>query len=437
MLLLDIKCSSVELNSIMYIVKNILLAITIIAPILMIIMFAILLTRMTINPDNKKLMGNLKNMIHALLFIFFIPLIINILMYALGDNTDISRCYTSSTKIDPNATYVAVEEDGKINIVNQDDYEDAYIHQLDFSCKSNVLKAQFSCETIHIVEHNFLDMNYYTKDQIVGKYGGFDKYINHLGGIFKEYYNKELETPTKAIEFQRISEYVFGLMTIHGFDYYNGSTMDNFDDDTKYCKWGGSCIFLKDIAEAKEEAKRKSEETGETVEPDIVYPTGSSDAFYPGQMMYADSGSMNGKKFDQGIAGKNMTTNCNNSVDMVYYKAKILGTKERPYSSADWSAQVKDKNNKVVTDFKDLQIGDILHFFKQEVDSSNPSTWGSWGHVAYVGEIDYKKGIITAYDGGSYFTSNRNHKWTFDRNNTTKSLFGFEGWGAVHLIDLK
>ena len=438
MLLLDIQCSSVELNSIMYIVKNILLMITIIAPILAIIMFAILLTRMTVNPDNKKLMNNLHNIIKALMIIFFIPLTVNILMYALGTSTDISSCYTTSSKIDPNANYIAVsDENGKVNIVKEEDYSDGYVHQLDFSCKSKFLKAQLSCETIHIVEHHYLEMNVNTKQQIIAKHGSFENYMRDLGGVYKEYYNRELVKPEKAIEFQRISEYVFGMMIIHGFDYYNGSTMDNFDDDTKYCKWGGGCIFLKDIAEAKEEAKRKSEETGEEVEPEIEYPTGSSDAFYPGQMMYADNGFMNGQNFDKGIAGMNMTTNCNNSVDMVYYKAKILGTKERPYGSASWSSQVRDKKNKVISNFKDLQIGDILHFFDQEVDSSNPSTWGSWKHVAYVGEINYQTGVITAYDGGSYFTSNRNHKWTFNRNETTSSLHGYKGWGAVRVIDLK
>ena len=423
-MMLAIECNSVELNSIMYIIKNIMTFIMIAAPITAIISFAITLTRMMANPDNKKVTGRWKNTMHALIIIFFIPVIVNILMYALGENTDISRCYVSSSKIDPNASYVKVEEDDNTKIILSDDFEDGEVKQLDFSCKSKFV-ANFSCDTIHIVEHHYLDFNYYTKEEVVAKAGGFDKWVYNLGGFFREYYNKDVEKPTKALEFQKISEYVFGLLYIHGVDYYNGSTMDNFDEDTKYCKWGGDrCVFLKDIAEAKE----KGEE--------FDYPSGSQDAFYPGTMMYADNGFFGARNFDRNIAGMNMTTNCNNTVDMVYVKAKILGTSERPYLSSQYSAQVADKKNKVISDFKDLQIGDILHFFDQEVDSSNPATWGGWKHVAYVGEIDYQKGIITAYDGGSYFMLNRNHKWTFNRNTTTKNLGGFKGWGAVRVVDL-
>ena len=228
---------------------------------------------------------------------------------------------------------------------------------------------------------------------------------------------------------------MFGYMTMFGFDYYNG--VDGMDiNDVKYCKWGGSCMEMADYEKAVAEAEKKSRETGKHVEPDIQIPTGSSDAFYPGQFLMINHGTFPGASFDSGIAGNNMTTNCNNSVDMVYTKANILGTKERPYLSSQWQDQVADKKNKVISDFKDLQVGDILHFFTQPVDSSNPSTWGGWTHVAYVGEIDYENGIVTAYDGGSYLTSNRNHKWRFDRNKTTASLHGYSGWGAVRVVDL-
>ena len=429
-MILDIQCNSIELNNIMYVVKSILTMIMVIAPILAMISLAILLTRKVMNPDNDKLGKKIKNLLNAFVILFFIPTIVNVAMYILDTNTDLSSCYTTSQKINPDSTYIPIEEDGKTKIITEEEYEEGYVHQLDFSCTSKYINAQFSCDTIHIVEHHYQDFNYYTKDSVMAKYGGFDKYIEALGGYFKEYYNKEVPTPTKAYEFQKISEYVYGLMYIHGFDYYNGSTMDKFGSDTKYCKWGGSCIKIKDIAAAKEEAEKNNTEI------QIKYPEGSSDAFYPGDMIYGDNGYMSGKNFDREISKKNMTTNCNNSVDMVYYKAHILGTTERPYSSADVSSQVKDKHNKIITKFEDLQIGDLLHFYENPVDSSNPSTWKGWKHIAYVGEINYQTGVITAYDGGSYFTSNRNHKWTFNRNNTTTSLHGYKGWSAIRVIDL-
>ena len=429
-MILEIQCNSIEMNNLFYVMKNIIQLIMIIAPILAIISLSILITKKIMKPDDEKIIKKIKTVFNALVIIFFIPTIMNVTMYILGNKTAFSSCYVTSQKIDSNSTYIPVEENNKTKIIKEETYEEGYVHQLNFTCKSNYV-AQFSCDTIHIVEHHYLDFNYYTKESVVAQYGGFDKWVESLGGYFKEFYNEELKTPETAYDFQRISEYVFGLMYIHGFDYYNGSTMEKFDEETKYCKWGGTCIKLKDIAEAKKEAEEKNEEIK------IEYPKGTQDAFYPGEMIYGDHGYMNGKNFDKGIAGYNMTTNCNNSVDMVYYKANILGTSERPYSSADYSAQVKDKNNKIVTDFKDVQIGDLIHFFDHSVDPGNPSTWSGWKHIAYVGEINYETGEITAYDGGSYFTSNRNHKWTFNRNNTTSSLHGFKGWAIIHIIDLR
>lgn len=425
------NCNSAELNNIMYIIKNILNVIMIIAPILAIIMLAILFTQKVIDPDKKGSTNKIKNTFIALAVLFFIPTIVTAVMYMLGQNTEISKCYVSATKPNTNnQNYQPIEEENLQTIVNDDVYEKGYVHQLDFSCKSNYINAQFSCDTIRIVEHHYQDFNYYTKDKVISKYGGFDGYVKALGGYFEEFYNHEVQTPTKAYELQRVSEYVFGLMYIHGFDYFNGSNMESTGERVHYCKWGGSCFFLKDLAAAKEEAIKNKTELK------FKYPTGSSDAFYPGQMIYGDHGYMNGKKFDQGISGKLMTTNCNNSVDMVYYKANILGTSKRPYSSADYSSQVKDKNNKIITRFEDLQIGDILHFFESSIDQNNPSTWHNWRHVAYVGEINFKTGVITAYDGGSYFTSARNHKWTFKKTDSPSKLHGYPGWVGIRVIEL-
>ncbi len=425
-------CNSIEINNIMYVVRNILTTIMIIAPILAIISLAILFTKKVMNPDEKGSTNKIKNVFNALVILFFIPTIVNVAMYMLGENTSISSCYTTAQKPGTSNTYQPINpDDDKINIINDDPYEEGYIHQLDFSCTSKHINAQFSCDTIKIVEHHYQDFNYYTKDSVMAKYGGFDKYIASLGGFFEEYYMKDTQKPEKAYDFQKISEYVFGLIYIHGFDYYNGSTMDKFNDDTKYCKWGGSCIKLKDIAAAKEEARKNNTEIK------IKYPEGSSDAFYPGDMIYGNNGYMSGSHFDREISKMNMTTNCNNTVDMVYYKAKILGTSERPYSSADYKKQASDKKNKIITKFEDVQIGDILHFYDHAVDPANPSTWSGWKHVAYVGEINYQTGVITAYDGGSYLTSNRNHKWTFNRNQTSSTLHGYPGWSIIRVIDLK
>ena len=54
--------------------------------------FSILLLKMTFSPEDKKIIKNLTNAVKALVIIFFIPMLISLVMYMLGENNDISRC---------------------------------------------------------------------------------------------------------------------------------------------------------------------------------------------------------------------------------------------------------------------------------------------------------------------------------------------------------
>jgi hypothetical protein len=40
---------------------------------------------------------------------------------------------------------------------------------------------------------------------------------------------------------------------------------------------------------------------------------------------------------------------------------------------------------KTIKHKKDLQVGDIIHFFTSEIDKNNPATWRGWHHVVIVG----------------------------------------------------
>ena len=91
---------------------------------------------------------------------------------------------------------------------------------------NNTVKSSFDATTMSIIEKHLEDFDYSTYKPSEG-----GKYIKSLGGIFSKYYGQEVHVTT-AGELQEVAEYVFGLMYIYGFDYYNGS---------KYCKWGGSC----------------------------------------------------------------------------------------------------------------------------------------------------------------------------------------------------
>ena len=100
------NCNNAELGSMLFIVKNILNIIMIIAPILAIISLSILLFKKVKDPDDKKGLSKIKNSINALVIIFLIPTIINAFMYMLGDKSDFSSCWVNAKKPTYSNTYM-------------------------------------------------------------------------------------------------------------------------------------------------------------------------------------------------------------------------------------------------------------------------------------------------------------------------------------------
>ena len=383
-------CNDASLNGIFYVVKNILNIIMIIAPILAIICLAIVLTRKVVNPDDKKGLSRIKNIGVALVFLFFIPVVVNVLMSILGTNYVISDCWNNAQKPGTSTSYIPIDDGGRQTILEDpSNYEKGKPKQLTFDYSGNgKVKAKFSSETMKIVENHLYDFDYSTFSSYMAKQGGAGNYIQNLGGVFSEYYGSNKKV-SSVYEFQKVSEYVFGLMYIYGFDYYSGS---------KYCKWGGSCGGY----------------------------TSSDDAFYPGSVHHTSDGLSQNTNFDNLITGKNevnMTTNCNWTVDMVYTKAGI-------WSGAKGASYKSMCPGHVVKNVSDYQVGDVIHFFRNPIDLDNVSSWSSssWYHVAYVGEVydDY----VVVYDGGSYFTNNRNFKWTLKKTDNSNKR------AACHVIDL-
>ena len=127
-----------------------------------------------------------------------------------------------------------------------------------------------------------------------------------------------------------------------------------------------------------------------------------------------------------------MTTNCNWTVDMVYYKAGLFGGPGQPSGSAGFKSM--GRNYEVITDPHDLQVGDIVHFFHSEIDRSNPETWSDWYHVAFIGEVNKKEGTVTGYDGGSYYQQGRNYKWVSKVD--SGKIYGNSNWAAVRITNL-
>lgn len=404
-------CRTPQLNIFFYFAKNIINLIIIIAPILAIISFTLLFFQLMNNPDNDKLIKKLKNAATALVVVFFIPLVVSITMNLVGEKTDLTACYKNATTPELYSQYIKTSDDDEPTPIysDPDKYDDGTFQQLDFSCKSNYIKAQFSCKTIRIVERHINDFNYYTFDSYINARGGFDKYMNSLGGYFSRYYGEQPKVTTVK-EFQEVAEYVLGMIVMYGFDYYNG-------EDGKYCKWGSNC---KDMFKIRK---------GELPNP------ATSDAFYPDQMIHNEDGLSDARHFDKLISNEgeiNMTTCCNWTTDMVYYKAGIFGQgRTSVNSSASFAKLGRAKSNKIITNYEEIKPGDLLEWFDNDIDPNDVSTWKNWYHVSFVGEVDYKNKTFTAYETGSGLTGSRNHKQVHSMKKKNSKL------AVIRVIDLK
>ena len=119
------ECQDPSLAAILNVVKNILLLIQIIGPILLIVMGVIHLIRLMKNPDDKKAFQSLKNSLIAAFIIFMIPVIVNAFMYLLDDTFAVSECWNQVGPVDYDVTFI--NPDGNSSrkgiITNPDDYE--------------------------------------------------------------------------------------------------------------------------------------------------------------------------------------------------------------------------------------------------------------------------------------------------------------------------
>ena len=123
-----LSCGSVGVANLITILKNILNIIWIITPILAILFLVINLTKIMINPEEKKLPNKIKNILIALIIVFMIPTIVNAFMYMLDDSTSISSCWKDASvksNLKETSTYQEPVSNLPKNqiIVNKDDYE--------------------------------------------------------------------------------------------------------------------------------------------------------------------------------------------------------------------------------------------------------------------------------------------------------------------------
>ena len=383
---MEATCSEQAILSFIRIIRIIFSMLEVIAPIVFMVSLAYLFLTIVMGSEMKEMNATkfkIKNALVATLVVFFLPVFIELVFLALGQKFEVSACWKAAGHpifSTASSDYKPGSDDGPKSgsfIINPEKYKNKGI-DTNPNEKYSIFKKKpyssgdykeqlFSKETLDIVNAHKNDFNYYNFNSFMSAQGGADKYIQSLGGVFTEYYGKN-ERVKSVEEFHKVCEYVFGLMTMWGFDYYGSA---------KYCKWGGKCNS---------------------------YSKASDDAFYPPGVVYNNHGFPSNKDFDALITGKNglnMTTACNGAVDRVFMKAGLFNNM--------YSQNYKNTCKNRITSLQNAQVGDLIHFFKAMGNKNDPSSWVGWYHVAFVGEVYDDK--VVFYDGGSYFTSNRNYKW--------------------------
>lgn len=129
-MILDIAsvCSDSALAVLLPIARRILTFIQIIGPLLCIISLTVSFISLMMNPDEKKEPAKIKNKIIALVLLFFIPTIVNAVMWQLDDSTEFSRCWRyGTTVVNDGNNSITTDPNGqtKVNpaIINPDEYE--------------------------------------------------------------------------------------------------------------------------------------------------------------------------------------------------------------------------------------------------------------------------------------------------------------------------
>ena len=89
-------CNNPGLQNILVVVRNLLNLVMILVPIIAIISLAYTFISLMRDPDNKKTFPRVKNTLIACVIVFFIPIIVNTLMFILGESTSFSSCWINA-----------------------------------------------------------------------------------------------------------------------------------------------------------------------------------------------------------------------------------------------------------------------------------------------------------------------------------------------------
>lgn len=123
-ILYDVSCNDSTIGGIVSVLKNGLTIIQIVSPILALIIVSIRLFQMVKNPDDKKGLSKIKNALIALVILFFIPMLINLIFSWMGSSNDLSSCWNNKDANFNVNSYMKMDNKNKNPLyTNPDDYE--------------------------------------------------------------------------------------------------------------------------------------------------------------------------------------------------------------------------------------------------------------------------------------------------------------------------
>ena len=118
-------CNSQALSIILNVAKQLLNLIQIAGPILLIISLGYTFIKLMQHPDDKKLISRLKNSALALILVFFIPLLVNVVMNMTDGSSQFSACWKENTNINLSPSYIETTENNNRKPItsNPSEYE--------------------------------------------------------------------------------------------------------------------------------------------------------------------------------------------------------------------------------------------------------------------------------------------------------------------------
>ena len=116
MYILDVMetCNDPALSTFLPVVKAIMLIIQIAVPTALLIAFTIEFVKLTINPEQKDGFRKILNKLIAAIIVFVLPIIMNVIMGAVGESTQFSDCWNkapSSINIWGDHTYYPTDDE--------------------------------------------------------------------------------------------------------------------------------------------------------------------------------------------------------------------------------------------------------------------------------------------------------------------------------------